>query len=123
MGDHARSAGTGGSLGVEERGKRVLFRQNRAIALQIIGGDSTFIHPFAQAFIANELGDPHGLINGCVLLWRASYLVLVDQQEPLASFFLFCYTKYTPIKSVLQGVELMNRTNVYLTEKQLERLH
>src|SRR5260370_42280183 len=90
MADHARSAATRASLGVEARGKRVLFRQNRAMALQIIGGDPTFIHPFAKAFIANELGDPHGLINGCVLLWRASYLVLVGQHEPLASSSLFC---------------------------------
>src|SRR6266567_4950325 len=110
-------------LGVEQRGKRVLFGENGTIALQIVSRDTTLIHPFSQAFVPDELGDLDGLVHGCVLLWCASDFVLVDQQEPLASSFLFWYTEYTPIKSIAQEVEPMNRTNVYLTEKQLERLH
>jgi len=110
-------------LRVEGRGKRVLTSEHGAIALQIIGGDATLIHPFSQTFVPDELGDLDRLINGCVLFVRTSYLVLIDQQEPLASSVLFCYTEYTPLKSIIQGAEPMNRTNVYLTEKQLERLH
>ena len=74
-------------LGVEQRGKRVLFGENGAIALQIVSRDTTLIHPFSQAFVPNELSDLYRLVNGGILLMGTSYLVLVDQHIPYLSRF------------------------------------
>jgi hypothetical protein len=72
------------SLGVEKRGKRVLLSKNRTIALQIIARDPVLIHPLAQTLVADELHNPNGLINRCVLPLVAVQFVLVDEH---GSFF------------------------------------
>src|ERR1700740_2646862 len=67
------------SLGVETSGKRVRVGQFGTIALQVIFRDAPLIHPFAQAFVADELYHADGLVNGKVLRLVPSHLVLVCQ--------------------------------------------
>ena len=66
-------------LRIEASGKGELFCEDSTIALQIILGDATRIHPQAQARIADELGHPYCLINGGILLLVPMDFVLVDQ--------------------------------------------
>ena len=44
-------------------------------------------------------------------------------EHPLALLCFLCYTDYTAMFSVRQEGKYMKRTNFYLTEKQVERLH
>jgi hypothetical protein len=68
-------------LGIESSGKRVLLSSYGAIALQVIARNTTAIHPHAQAFVADELHDTNGLINGLVLVLVAIEFVCVDQHD------------------------------------------
>src|SRR5262249_22825114 len=70
------------SLGVETCCKRILLGKHCTIALEIIVGDPASIHPRAHAFVADELHNANGFINGLILLLVACYLVLVDQHVP-----------------------------------------
>jgi hypothetical protein len=92
------------------------------VALQIILVDAPFIHPQTQALVPDELDDPDSVINGLILLCAPIELVLLNK-HPLALLSLLCYTDYTAINSVRQEGKQMKRTNFYLTEKQVERLH
>src|SRR5215467_4023013 len=66
-------------LRVETRGKRVLTGQHSTVALQVIFGDSTPIHPLAQTLVADKLDNANRLINGLILLLLPVQFVFVDQ--------------------------------------------
>ena len=70
-------------LGVESRGKRILFRKDSTIGLQVVLGDVLAIHPKPQAFIADELDRTKSFINGSKLFLAPIKLVLVDQHALL----------------------------------------
>src|SRR3989441_4080829 len=80
------------------------------------------IHPQAQALVPDELHNPDSIINGLILLGAPIELVLLNK-HPLAFLSFLCYTEYTAIYSVRRKGKQMKRTNFYLTEKQVERLH
>ena len=67
------------SLGVEARGKRVLFGKDSAGGLQVIFRDTSAIHPQAQTCVADELHRTDSLFYGLVLYGVAIQLVFVDQ--------------------------------------------
>jgi len=67
------------SLGVEARGKRVLFGKDSAEGLQVIFRDTSAIHPQAQTCVADELHRTDSLFYGLVLYGVAIQLVFVDQ--------------------------------------------
>jgi hypothetical protein len=90
--------------------------------LEVILGDTPLLHPQAQALIPDELDDPDSVINGLILLFASIELVLLNK-HPLALLSFLCYTDNTAICSVRQEGKQMKRTNFYLTEKQVERLH
>ncbi len=60
------------SLGVEPSSKGIVLSEYRTIALQIVLGDATSIHPQAQALIADELGDAYRLIDSRIRVLGAS---------------------------------------------------
>jgi hypothetical protein len=66
-------------LGVQERGKRVLFGQGRTVTLQIVLVGTTPIYPLTHTLIADELNDANGFVYRCILLLVAVQFVLVDQ--------------------------------------------
>jgi len=92
------------------------------MALQIILVDAPLIHPQAQALVPDELHNPDSIINSLILLGAPIELVLLNE-HPLAFLLFLCYTDGTAICSVCQEGKHMKRTNFYLTEKQVERLH
>jgi hypothetical protein len=67
------------SLRIETSSKGIRFGKGGTIALQVVLGDSAFIHLLAQAFVAHELDDTNGFINRSVLLLGASNFVLEDE--------------------------------------------
>src|SRR5438876_12310072 len=69
-------------LGIKMRGKGILFGKLSTIALQIVLGDTTFVHPQAQARVADELADSYGFIDSSILLFGTIYFVLIDQHTP-----------------------------------------
>jgi len=109
-------------LRVETGGKEVLTGKRRTVALQVILVDAPLIHPQAQALVPDELHNPDSFINGLILLFAPVEFVLLNE-HPLALLYFLCYTDYTAIYSVRQEGKQMKRTNFYLTEKQVERLH
>src|SRR5438128_12690579 len=66
-------------LRIEASGKGELFCEDSTIALQIILGDATPIHPQAQALTADELCHPYSLISRGRLLLVPIDFVLVAQ--------------------------------------------
>src|SRR5581483_121224 len=109
-------------LRVETACKGILFCEDRTVALQIIPVDAPAIHPQAQALVPDELDDPDSVIDGLIVLCTPIELVLLNK-HPLALPSLLCYTDDTAINCVRQEGKQMKRTNFYLTEKQVERLH
>src|SRR5579883_1047136 len=78
------------------------------------------IHPQAQTLIADELCDTKRLIDCCILLWRASYLVLVDEHGLLLFSPLLCYN-YTTVLCCIspnRGVYHAQSTNQYLSYRE-----
>src|SRR5260370_701540 len=56
-------------LGIEVVGKGILVGKLSTIALQVVLPDAAFVHPQAQAFVADELDEANGFINGGILLF------------------------------------------------------
>ncbi len=79
-------------LGIEQGGKGVLFGKLGTRDLQVILADGAFVHPLAQALVADELHDPDGLINGCILRFGSIKFVLIDQH---------CACLFFPISAIL----------------------
>ena len=78
--DRPGTVGTGlTSLGIEVVGKRVLFRQNGTIALQIVLADTAFVHPQAQALVTDELHDADRVVDSLILCLIAVQFVLLYQ--------------------------------------------
>src|SRR6516225_3740693 len=97
----ARTIGTGlTGLRVELFDERGLLGKDRAVALQIVGG-GMLVHPLAQALVANELHNADRFIDGSILLFVASQLVLVDQHAScfLLSDMVLLYRKYCCMSS------------------------
>src|SRR5712692_139080 len=63
-------------LGVQVMSKGILLGKLGTIALQVVLADTAFIHPQAQALVANELHDTNGFIDSSVLGWCAVHFVL-----------------------------------------------
>ncbi len=78
-------------LRVQASGKGVRFGKHGTGALQVIVGDATLIHPEAQAFVADELHDADGFINGDVLLWLACQFVFQCQHGTCPFVFSLLY--------------------------------
>ena len=76
---------------IETGGKTVLFGQRGTVALQIILGGTTLIHPLAQALIPDELDNPNRFIEGLILPLTGVNLVFVDEHRCLAFRLCFCY--------------------------------
>jgi hypothetical protein len=56
------------SLGIETSSKGICFSEYSTIALQVILGDATLVHPQAQAFIADELYYSDSVLDSSILL-------------------------------------------------------
>ena len=111
-------------LGVKMMGKGIFTSKQSTVDLQSILGDTlppTLIHPQTKKLVADELGHADSFIDSLKLCVRAIELVLVDQHPSCP--FLFAMLEYTAIGVVRQERRTMKRTNLYLTEKQVERLH
>jgi len=109
-------------LGVELGSYGILTGKQSTIALEIILGDTVSVHPLAQALVPDELNHAQSFINGLILLFAPIKFVFLNE-HPLALSCLLCDTDYTALSSVRQQEKHMKRTNLYLTEKQVERLH
>jgi hypothetical protein len=58
-------------LRIEASGKGICFSEYCTIALQVILGDATLIHPQAQALVSDELYYPNSFIHRRVLRFGA----------------------------------------------------
>src|SRR3989442_7950669 len=70
-------------LGIQVVGKGILMGKLSTIALKIILADAAFIHPQAQALVADELHNPDCFIDSSNLLLRSIHFVLIDQHQNL----------------------------------------
>src|SRR6266700_1070141 len=67
------------SLGIETGRKGIRFGKKGTLALEIVAGDATPIHPRAQARVSDELGGTYRPIDSRILCGVAIDFILVDQ--------------------------------------------
>jgi hypothetical protein len=68
-------------LGVEESDKVKRMGKATAIDLQIVGADPAFIHPEAQALVADELGNANRFVNGGALRRGNLEFIFVEEHS------------------------------------------
>src|SRR5260370_15432169 len=79
------------SLGIETTSKGVFLSQHFTVGLQVVFGGTRIAHPQTHAFVADELDNTNSLFNGCILLFGAIKLVLVDQHACLLLSRIWVY--------------------------------
>jgi hypothetical protein len=76
------------SLSTELPGKGIFLSKNFTVGLQVVFGDILTVHPQSQRFVADELDNADGLVNGGILLFVSIHLILIDQHALLLAFLL-----------------------------------
>ena len=98
-------------LGVELGSYGILTGKQSTIALEIILGESAFVHPLAQALVPDELNHAHSFINGLILLFARIKFVFLNEHA-LALSCVLCYIDYTALSSVRQQEKLTVRLKI-----------
>jgi hypothetical protein len=74
--------------GIEKTSKGVFIGQDSTVGLQVVFRDGRRIHPQPQRLVTDELDRPDSLIDGSILLFASTQLVLIDQHVCLTAFLL-----------------------------------